>query len=103
MLSLFEMKVKVGMLFMYNISVCVTEMGFTSLFIGGRAENSVYPDSCNVWSCLFLRWFVWPVVLDDAEVSVLDRYKSFISCCVVVAGGEVLSVCVCKDSSACRL
>ena len=37
----------------------------------------------------------------DAEVSVLDRYKSFMSCCVVVAGGEVLSVCVCKYSRAC--
>ena len=41
------------------------------------------------------------VVLDDTEGSVRDRYKSFISCCVVVTGGEVLSVCVCKDSSAC--
>ena len=39
------------------------------------------------------------VVLDDAEVSVLDRYKFFISWCVMVAGGEVLSVCVCKDSA----
>ena len=35
--------------------------------------------------------------------SVLDRYKSLISCCVVDAGGEVLSVCVCKDSSACSI
>ena len=43
------------------------------------------------------------VVLDDAEVYVLDRYKSFISCCVVVIGGEVLSVCDCKDSSACLI
>ena len=42
-------------------------------------------------------------MLDDAEVSVLDRYRSFISCCVVVIGGEVLSVCVCKDSSACSI
>ena len=43
------------------------------------------------------------VVLDDAEVSVLDRYKFFMSCFVVVVGGEVLSVCVCKDSSACSI
>ena len=42
------------------------------------------------------------VVLDDAEVSLLDRYNSFISC-VVTAGGEVLSVCVCKDNSACSV
>ena len=35
------------------------------------------------------------VVLEDANVAVLDRYKSFMSCCVFVAGGEVLSVCVC--------
>ena len=42
------------------------------------------------------------VLLDDAEVSVLDRYKSFISC-AVVTGGEVLSVCVCTDSSVCSI
>ena len=52
--------------------------------------------SCSGSSCR-------SVVLDDAEVSVLDRYKSFMSCCVVVAGGEVLSVCVCKDSMLVRL
>ena len=46
------MKMKVGMLFMYNISVCVTEMRFTSLLLSGRVENSVNPNSCNVWSCL---------------------------------------------------
>ena len=43
------------------------------------------------------------VVLNDAKVSMLDRYKSLISCCVVDAGGEVLSVCVRKDSSACSI
>ena len=43
------------------------------------------------------------VVLDDADVAVLDRCKSFMSCCVVVAGDEVLSMCVCKDSSACSI
>ena len=32
----------------------------------------------------------------------LDRYKSFMSC-VVVAGGKVLSVCVCKNSSSCSI
>ena len=42
------------------------------------------------------------VVLDDAEVSLLDRYKSFITC-VVVTGSEVLSVYVCKDSGACSI
>ena len=37
-------------------------------------------------------------------VSVLDRYKFFMSCCVVVTtSGEVLSVCVCKDSRACSI
>ena len=51
--------------------------------------------SCTGLSCK-------SVLLDDAEVSVLDKYKSFISC-VVVAGGEVLSVCVCTDSSACSI
>ena len=81
---------------MHNISVCVTEMGFTSLFIGGRVENSyvlilVMSGVVCSWagsSCRF-------VVLDDAGVSLLDRYKSFISWRVIVAGGEVLSVCVC--------
>ena len=42
------------------------------------------------------------VLLDDAEVSVLETYKSFTSS-VVVAGGEVLSVCVCTASSACLI
>ena len=42
-------------------------------------------------------------MLDDAQVSMLDRYKSFIRCCVVVSDGEVLSVCVCKDISACSI
>ena len=57
-------------------------------------ENFFQPCcSCTGSSCR-------SVVLDDAEVSMLDRYKLFISC-VVVAGGVVLSVCVCKDSSAC--
>ena len=38
---------------MYSNRVCVTEMGCTSLFICGRVKNSIYPDSCNVLSCLF--------------------------------------------------
>ena len=51
--------------------------------------------SALVLSCRF-------VVLDDAQVSMLDRYKSFMSCCVVVAG-KVLSVCVCNESSSCSI
>ena len=43
------------------------------------------------------------VLLDDAEVSVLERYKSSFMSSVVVSGGAVLSVCVCKASSACSI
>ena len=41
------------------------------------------------------------VLLDDAEMSVLERYKSLFMSSVVVAGAAVLSVCVCTASSAC--
>ena len=43
------------------------------------------------------------VLLDDAEVSVLERYKSSFMSSVGVAGGAVLSVSVCMASSACSI
>ena len=43
------------------------------------------------------------VLLDDAEVSVLERYKLSFMSSVGVAGGAVLSVSVCTASSACSI
>ena len=43
------------------------------------------------------------VLLDDAEVSVLERYKSSFMSSVGVAGGAVLLVSVCTASSACSI
>ena len=43
------------------------------------------------------------VLLDDAEVSVLERYKSSFMSSVVVAGVAVRSVCVCTASNACSI
>ena len=44
------------------------------------------------------------VVLGEAEVSLLDRYKSFMSCVpIIVADGGVLSVCDCMDLNACSI
>ena len=43
------------------------------------------------------------VLLDDAELSVLERYKSSFMSSVGVVGGAVLSVSVCTASSACSI
>ena len=91
-------------MFKYSNRVCVVEIGLTSLFICGRVKNSIYFDSCmSGVACSCPGSSCKSVLLDDAEVSVLERYKSSFMSSVVVAGGAVLSVCVCTASSACSI
>ena len=94
MISLLEMKMKVGSCLCIVIEFvsqkwvvlhCLYAVELKIPYILIPVMSGVVC-SCTGSSCR-------SVVLDDAEVSVLDRCKSFISC-VVVAGDVVLSVCV---------
>ena len=104
MISLLEMRVKVGnclcialefVLQRWVVLHCLSVVGLKIPYILIPVMSGVV--------CSFPGSSCKSVLLDDAEVSVLEWYKSSFMSSVVVAGGAVLSVCVCTASSACSI